>query len=565
MNQLKVNQKTIEICLLFLAIILVSLLVTKPLWNNHTGFPVLLEEPDAYYYYSVLTQTVLHSTLLHLHITTQYANGFNLGASGFPEHPGLIAFPFYLYEFLHFIGIDISALYSEYLLEYIFAISSVLFTYWLVKLYTHDWKYALFAILLLSLSLAFYFKAIIIEIKGETFILPMMLLLNIVFYKMITLKHSKTNDGNYIWRTKEIFKLISYIFLLILISALSAVYWSGGVVVSATLIFLFITYSIYLWKDNKLYILFLIALLITVSLLSSGYLIDHYFSSIYTISIELSEVQPLFSQGLLYPIEFFGILFFTAIIYLIYMFAKIKINKFRNQERELLFITMASVYTITLIVVMIAIRFSNLLMPYLAIFSVLLLFELYNNKIINKKNMLIFAFAMLFISFIVFAKVVLTYPPADHLTPAYYNALMWIKNNTPSNAIIFTLFQDGSVVSALDNMSVVSTSVQGMGTLFLQTPKYYMSSPKSLYAENFTSYIINESKLAGKPLYILTRFYYVNLTVSFRRMSGIPYSINASDNNTILQSMLNKSFTKDYPCFKLVFNNSDSVIYKYSC
>ena len=88
---------------------------------------------------------------------------------------------------------------------------------------------------------------------------------------------------------------------------------------------------------------------------------------------------------------------------------------------------------------------------------------------------------------------------ADSMNPQLFAATAWLKNNTPSNAVILTLWPDGSVVEGVSNRTSVMDSVGSQ------------NATKSLY---FARWIFNSSSdpqfllgnITGRPDYLLVRY-----------------------------------------------------------
>ncbi len=106
----------------------------------------------------------------------------------------------------------------------------------------------------------------------------------------------------------------------------------------------------------------------------------------------------------------------------------------------------------------------------------------------------IFIFALLYYNVIYTAGLV----QADGINPLFFQALNWMKNNTPSNSVVLTLWPDGSVVEGVANRTSVTDSV---------------GSQNYTKADPFAAWLFNSSPdprfltgpINGKPNYLLVR------------------------------------------------------------
>ncbi len=109
---------------------------------------------------------------------------------------------------------------------------------------------------------------------------------------------------------------------------------------------------------------------------------------------------------------------------------------------------------------------------------------------------LVAAFALLLI-YIASQYIVGLYP-ADNINPLFINALAWMRNNTPGNSVVLTLWPDGSVVEGVANLTSVTDSV---------------GSQNASKGEPFAAWLFNSSpdpqfltsSINGKPDYLVVR------------------------------------------------------------
>ncbi len=89
---------------------------------------------------------------------------------------------------------------------------------------------------------------------------------------------------------------------------------------------------------------------------------------------------------------------------------------------------------------------------------------------------------------------------ADGITPQFLQAMVWLRNNTPTNATVLALWPDGSVVEGWANRTSLMDSVGG------QTPqKIYNFSQWLFSTESNATYLY----VAGKPQYFVVRGYWI--------------------------------------------------------
>ncbi len=111
---------------------------------------------------------------------------------------------------------------------------------------------------------------------------------------------------------------------------------------------------------------------------------------------------------------------------------------------------------------------------------------------------------------------------ADSINPQFINALMWMKNNTPTNSVVLGLWPDGSVIEGVANRTSVTDSV---------------GSQNASKADPFAAWLFNStsdpqfltSRITGSPNYLLVRYIWLYET------EGI-----------FIESLLNQSTINNY-------------------
>ncbi len=135
---------------------------------------------------------------------------------------------------------------------------------------------------------------------------------------------------------------------------------------------------------------------------------------------------------------------------------------------------------------------------------------------------------------------------ADLLNQQFFSAMSWMKNNTPGNAVVLTLWPDGSVVEGLANRTSVTDSV---------------GSQNYVKADAFALWLLNQSddpgfltgNLSDRPGYLLVRSSWMVET------SGIFQEANATPGVNL--DMAAYSYVK-FGSFSANVNSS-AVVYKF--
>lgn len=111
--------------------------------------------------------------------------------------------------------------------------------------------------------------------------------------------------------------------------------------------------------------------------------------------------------------------------------------------------------------------------------------------------------------------------PADNINPLFINALQWLKQNSPNNSVVLTLWPDGSVVEGVANRTSVTDSVGA------QNPSK---------ADPFARWIFNDSNdpqfltssISGRPDYLLVRYNWLYETQGIYTEAQFGNTVNQS-------------------------------------
>jgi asparagine N-glycosylation enzyme membrane subunit Stt3 len=181
-------------------------------------------------------------------------------------------------------------------------------------------------------------------------------------------------------------------------------------------------------------------------------------------------------------------------------------------------IILISYFAITAYLQINAVRFNSLISIPLALFVAYTLFWLLMEfKKINKYLYYVMA-AVIIIALIATIFFDITSSggimQADNINPTFLNALAWMHNNTSPNAVVLTLWPDGSVVEGWANRTSVTDSV---------------GSQIANKSDDFALWLLNStpdpgfltSNMSGKPNYLLVRYSWLSESGGIFTESGL--------------------------------------------
>jgi asparagine N-glycosylation enzyme membrane subunit Stt3 len=259
---------------------------------------------------------------------------------------------------------------------------------------------------------------------------------------------------------------------------------------------------------------------------SAGFLFASF--GIYLFATPMSIIIYL-STFFAHPKYVFWIIMFLTFIP--YFFMKVENDKKVKEGNAYLkfgisemMMVLVAYYALTAYLQIHAVRFNSLLSVPLAIFSAYTIYWLilYSKKF--NKNLIFVGYGIL-IAFIVYT-LILDYSymgalvQADGINPEFLSAMSWMKNNTPSNATVLTLWPDGSVVEGWANRTSVTDSV---------------GSQNGTKADAFALWLFNSStdpqfllsNINGKPDYLLVRYQWMLETGGIFTESGLNSSLQS--------------------------------------
>jgi asparagine N-glycosylation enzyme membrane subunit Stt3 len=197
-----------------------------------------------------------------------------------------------------------------------------------------------------------------------------------------------------------------------------------------------------------------------------------------------------------------------------------------------------SYFALTAYLQMNAIRFNSLLSVPMSIFSA---FTIYWLILYLKRYRLAYyaSFVLLALLLVFVIQTDIGYitglAPADQINSQFLQAMAWMKNNTPANSVVLTLWPDGSVVEAVANRTSVTDSV---------------GSQYAYKANPFAAWLYNSSpdpgfllaNITGAPDYLVVRQAWMYETGGIFTESGINISGQYYGYNTF--SSLNERVNK---------------------
>ncbi|MGC8710645.1 MAG: hypothetical protein ACP5RF_03505 [Candidatus Micrarchaeia archaeon] len=247
---------------------------------------------------------------------------------------------------------------------------------------------------------------------------------------------------------------------------------------------------------------------------------------IYLFSTPMSIIIYL-STFYTHPKYVFWLIMF--LMFIPYFFMKVENDKNIKEGRAYLkfgisqmMMVLVAYYALTAYLQIHAVRFNSLLSVPLAIFSAYTIYWLILFAKRFNKNLLYAGYGII-IAFILYTLIldysymgVLT--QADGINPEFLSAMQWMKNNTPSNSVVLTLWPDGSVVEGWANRTSVTDSV---------------GSQNASKADPFALWLFNSSadpqfllsSINGKPNYLLVRYQWLVETGGIFTESGLNNSL----------------------------------------
>ncbi len=217
--------------------------------------------------------------------------------------------------------------------------------------------------------------------------------------------------------------------------------------------------------------------------------------------------------------------------YLLYWaFAHILTDKKINEEQMIIVYVVYGYILIAALFTTLNLLLATILFILLGSISVLLFvkFPYWTGETLLYGTLSIILFALFYNAFIHTAYI----PQADFINPSMINAMFWLRNNTPNNSVILTLWPDGSLVNGVADRISVTNSVGAQNA----TKAYYFA--KWLLNESPDLQFL-ESNINGKPNYLLVRYVWfteelmgiiqeANLTGKQINQTGLPMPFNFS-------------------------------------
>ncbi|MGC8671322.1 MAG: hypothetical protein ACP5TJ_00300 [Candidatus Micrarchaeia archaeon] len=253
----------------------------------------------------------------------------------------------------------------------------------------------------------------------------------------------------------------------------------------------------------------------------------------------------------------------VLVLSLIYLFLKVfDAGRFANGRARFLFdytepmLVVIAYFAVTAYLQMNAIRFNSLVSVPL---SILAAYAVYWLLMLSKRYKIVYTLgyialiAAILAMFLISRAYTANLMPADEIcttaffctnpmNPPVVQALSWLKNNSPSNSVVLTLWPDGSLVEGIANRTSVTDSV---------------GSQNGSKADAFAAWLFNSSPdgkfllspINGKPNYLLVRYPWLVETGGIYTESG--YGTSNYFNMTFVHDLQNQISMLKY---KVPFN-----------
>lgn len=536
------NKSTIAWAALFVVILIIGLLCR--LWMlNYYGF----YEPDGFFYYSVVQQTL--------------ANNFRIPSpiplSGFPMHnplsekPGLIYITLIPYVAMKAVFSGLSLYTFMRLIPLVSAILEMLATYLLAYALTKNRKAALLAMLFMAILPASVLRTQATEYRGDTFVPTIFAFLLIVILRYRKINRIKSRD--FIIKTAAA--------ALLLFTGL--ITWVASVYIYPVLgLFILSILLLYLTKDLKKTIVISAAVCVALWIIGwilFPYIAPNYFSYLSSNRLLLNSIGEAQPPTLISLSTWFNILIFLGPLGVIaYPFVS------KNAKgSEYVYLALFANLMIVALLLSLQIRWVALAAVPMAVFASYFVLKMYEGLAktklfeISAKSLVVI---ILLLTASISAATIITQPNSSNATSQFLNATSWLKNNTNKSSTVLTEWADGSLVEALANRTSYMDSVdagQGTGDPALAAKAYNFS--RFIYGNEYNFSFLNYSK----PDYLLIRQIWVYKYSKAYEEEGNLSNVSLNDTNLHLFFTSNETtINSSGVSLTRVFGNNDTVIYK---
>lgn len=491
----------------------------------------ILFEPDNYIYLSVAQQTLAHN----LTITSVLSS---VPARAYDEYPGLVLFPAGLAALTGISVFDIIMYVPVFL-----GIIGILLAYLLGFELSQNRYVGLFAAFLYAVLPAALMRSVAGEWRGEVFV---SVFLGSAFYFLIKLMAAERKNSMFVWGA-----------LSALMVLLSLMWWSGGVYVLVPIGIFYFSFVVFrvapkflrnMDSNKRNRITFGITILgfgIGIPIFYRAYKLAQILVGGFTAFLPsfISELAPTSAFFLL---EYFGWVFIAALLGLGIVMWYENVEKFGGASYALFALFMPA-FLMTLF----AVRWIALLVLPACVLGAYGVYAIVKIMRINRNAALFAVAGLAFVSLLLGVVWVAGLAPSDNVNASFISALVWVRNNTPSNAVILTMWPDGSVVEGVSDRTSFTDSV------ISQTSSLIIPFERFLYARagNYSYLASWLNKTDERPAYLLARSMWHSERGAILLEAGLP--LNTSWNGTNLESMENKSF--GYP---LLYDANGTLIYR---
>ena len=504
---------------IFLLILLFGIFLRTSL-PFHTVAPT--EEPDVAYYLGVINISI-HTGIIS-NIST--LSGFPVH-NKFAENTGIIALGVYPAEILSIFGINVLS--SMHLVVLLFSTIAILLAYIFTLRITGNQNTALIAMFIMATIPAAIFKGSILEWRGETFI-PVLLGLGLF---LIAEGINKKNSLGII---------LGILGLIIVISGFYT--WNGATYIYPVMAVFIMLLAYSFFGKNLLLISLGLLILIGIAFFLYGEAIVGV-----TNPLLIAEIQP---TSILFILAAFYLSSLFSLIGLIYIF------KDKIDGKKEYIVAILAIFIVTIFLAGAQERWAILIALPVAVLAGIgfqYLFELKGTLLTSMNVNLIFG-ALIVIS-IIAPIYQLNVQPSGFQDSSLMQAMSYISQNTPKNATVLTLWDDGSFVEGYANRVSYTDSVSGLENV-----------------SGFISFLFeNQSNLSYikqiNPEYLFIRKEWTGYLPSLESEAGFKaYSfpndmpINNLNSTNLYNLWQQKNITADHIRLVPVYVNANDTVYK---
>lgn len=477
-----------------LAVLFAAVLVIGLLLRSITLLYVGFYEPDVFFYYGVMKQTVANSLAIPNPLPL---SGFP-GHNSFSEMPGLIYLIVYPYALLSGLGLHVSIYDILRLMPLLFGLAEMLLTYLLTYALTRNKYASLLSMLIIALLPASIVRTQATEWRGETFI-PSMLALIL----LISIGFSKTRPRSA--------KGIAYLTAMIVLLAIALYSWSGSAYILAVLgLYLLGLFMNLRMKSLMKTTVVLIA--VTAAAWIFGWTLMPYLDPSYYHYLQLnsnlfkviSETQPPNEQNI---VENLSIVPVFAALGVLYILLGRRTKETSHSAAEFAYTGTLANLLVTSFLLYAQVRWSTLAampMAILAGYGVYRASKWLEGRFSQKAEFILVSFFITITAMMCLIEVLP--PPAT--SQGSISAAGWISANTGANSTFLSGWEDGSAIEGWGNRTVYIDSVdQGQNATRIMYFTHFLFAQRynfTFLEELRPSYLVIDDGWLAYPNYLET-------------------------------------------------------------